>query len=59
MSGSVGMQVATPLYPPLSGGQASTPQNRTYRVWVDDVWLMPYKLLEMVLQTRMTNFIIT
>ena len=25
------MQVATPLYPPLSGGQASTPQNRTYR----------------------------
>ena len=27
------MHVATPLYPPLSGGQVSTPQNRTYRVW--------------------------
>ena len=23
----------TPLYPPLSGGQVSTPQNRTYRGW--------------------------
>ena len=28
----LGMQVATPLDPPLSEGQASTPQNRTYRV---------------------------
>ena len=30
-AGSVRMQIATPLYPPLSGGQACTPQNRTYR----------------------------
>ena len=27
----------------------STPQNRTYRAWVDSVRLMEYKLLEMVL----------
>ena len=27
----LGMQIATPLYPPLSRGQVSTPQNRTYR----------------------------
>ena len=25
------MQVATPLYPPLSRGQVSTPQNSAYR----------------------------
>ena len=29
----LGMQIATPLYPPLSGGQVSTPQNRTYQTW--------------------------
>ena len=23
----------TPLYPPFSGGQVSTPQNRTYLAW--------------------------
>ena len=25
----------TPLYPPLSQGQVSTLQNRTYQVWMD------------------------
>ena len=31
---------------------ASTPQNRTYRAWVDGIRLRQYKLLEMVLDTK-------